>query len=369
MKSIVLSICILVLSAGLKAQKEQLFIKHSNKGPYVEHKVTPKENFYSIGREFNVHPKHLATFNSLDMSKGLHIGQLIKIPLSDTNYNRKSDEGTPVYYITPDEETIYNVSAGNNVLMEKLRKWNKISSDKLPRGSKLVVGYVNAREQSLAVNDNPQKTETATKAANEDNKKEIAKNDETPKQETKKEEQKIEAKEEPKNDSEIIQEKKEEPKMDSEIVQQKKDEPKKDSEMVQQKKEVKDEPVVSKKEDVIQVKQDVKPQSSEGGYFKAYFEKQTNQDPVSNEQTVTSGIFKTSSGWADGKYYLLMNGAEPGTIMQITNPSNNKIIYAKLLGEMTDLKQNDGLNIRISNAAAAALNISDTKNFIVRIDY
>ena len=251
MKSIVLSICILVLSAGLKAQKEQLFIKHSNKGPYVEHKVTPKENFYSIGREFNVHPKHLATFNSLDMSKGLHIGQLIKIPLSDTNYNRKSDEGTPVYYITPDEETIYNVSAGNNVLMEKLRKWNKISSDKLPRGSKLVVGYVNAQEQSLAVNDNPQKTETATKAANEDNKKEIAKNDETPKQETKKEEQKIEAKEEPKNDSEIIQEKKEEPKMDSEIVQQKKDEPKKDSEMVQQKKGVKDEPVVSKKEDVI----------------------------------------------------------------------------------------------------------------------
>ena len=64
-----------------------------------------------------------------------------------------------------------------------------------------------------------------------------------------------------------------------------------------------------------------------------------------------------------------MNGAEPGTIMQITNPSNNKIIYAKLLGEMTDLEQNDGLNIRISNAAAAALNISDTKNFIVRIDY
>jgi hypothetical protein len=60
MKSIVLVFCIFIFSAGVKAQTEHLFIKHSSKGPYVEHKVTPKENFYSIGREFNVHPKHLA---------------------------------------------------------------------------------------------------------------------------------------------------------------------------------------------------------------------------------------------------------------------------------------------------------------------
>jgi LysM repeat protein len=356
MKSIVLAICILFFSANLKAQTEQLFIKHSSKGPYVEHKVTPKENFYSIGREFNVHPKHLALFNSLNMSKGLHIGQIIKIPLSDTNYSRKAETGTPVYYLTSNEETIYNVSAGNHVLMEKLRKWNKIASDKLPRGSRLIVGYLNSQEQSTAINDNVQKTETQTKPAPVENEKGIAKNDDTPKQEIKKEEPKTEPKEELRKDSGIVQAKQEEPKKDNEIVQQNK--------------EVKDESTASQKnEDMIPVKEEANTQNSEGGYFKTSFEKQTDQQPVSKEQTVTSGIFKTSSGWADGKYYLLMNGAEPGTIVQVINPSNKKIIYAKLLGEMTDLKQNEGLDIRISNAAAAALNISDTGKFIVRIDY
>jgi hypothetical protein len=42
-----------------------------------------------------------------------------------------------------------------------------------------------------------------------------------------------------------------------------------------------------------------------------------------------------------------MSGAEAGTIIRITNPVNNKIIYAKLLGDMND-KQSQGLNIRIS---------------------
>jgi hypothetical protein len=64
-----------------------------------------------------------------------------------------------------------------------------------------------------------------------------------------------------------------------------------------------------------------------------------------------------------------MDGAEPGMIIKITNPTNNKAIYAKLLGEMTELKQNQGLNIRISNAAAAALEISETDKFIVKLNY
>jgi len=92
------------------------------------------------------------------------------------------------------------------------------------------------------------------------------------------------------------------------------------------------------------------------------------QQPASKEETVTSGIFKTASGWEDAKYYVLMSGAEAGTIIRITNPVNNKIIYAKLLGDMND-KQSQGLNIRISNAAANALDISETEKFTVKLNY
>src|SRR5215510_12332922 len=155
MKNVALLSVIIPITTLLQAQtNETLLIKSSDKGLYVDHKVTPKENFYSMGRAFNVHPKHIALFNGLDMSKGLSLGQIVKIPLSDTNFTQKTAKGVPVYYVTGNGETLYRVSTNNkNVLMENLRKWNHLSSDKLANGSKLIVGYLTTAEsQAMAVN-------------------------------------------------------------------------------------------------------------------------------------------------------------------------------------------------------------------------
>ena len=105
------------------------------------------------------------------------------------------------------------------------------------------------------------------------------------------------------------------------------------------------------------------------GYFKKYFDQQVKAIPLSKDQMVTSGIFKTENGMKDAKYYALIDGVEPGTIIKVTNPSNNKLIYAKVLGEMKGIKQNEGLDLRISNAAAAALEISESDKFIVHVNY
>jgi hypothetical protein len=339
MKNIVLLSVIILTARILQAQTNgTLLIKSSNKGLYVDHKVTPKENFYSMGRAFNVHPKHIASFNGLDMSKGLSLGQTVKIPLSDTNFTQKTDKGVPVYYVTGNGETLYRVSTNNkNVLMENLRKWNHLSGDKLPNGTKLIVGYLTTSEtQAMAVNNPSQKVEAATRPTQEN--KDIAKAPVNNKTEQKKEEVKNN---EAKNDAVTKPE------------QKKVDAP-----------QTKDE---SKKNDVIQAKE-VKTNSTDQGYFKTSFDQQVKQQPANKEQTVTSGIFKTASGWNDAKYYILMNGAEPGTIVRITNPGNNKTIYAKLLGEITD-KQSQGLNVRISNAAANALDISETNKFTVKLNY
>jgi len=359
MKSIVLSICIISFSLSLFAQTEQLIVKGSSKGSYVDHKVTAKENFYSIGRLFNVHPKHIALFNSLDMSKGLSLGQTIKIPLSDTNYSHKSEFGTPVYYLAGANETVYNVSTNNNVLMEKLRKWNKISSDKLPAGSKLVVGYlVNGQQQAVAVS-NQQKETVAEKPKSDSGKNVLA-------------------------DNVVKTEQKKEDVRDIEPGPARKAVLKEDSAKTAQPTETKEnvtsiEPGPAKKdvvkedlqknEPVTQPKEEVKPQNTNQGYFKTSFDQQIKQQPISKEQTVTSGIFKTASGWSDAKFYLLMDGIEPGTIVKITNPANNKTVYAKLLGEMGGLKQNQKVNIRISNATASALDINETDKFIVKLNY
>jgi hypothetical protein len=74
------------------------------------------------------------------------------------------------------------------------------------------------------------------------------------------------------------------------------------------------------------------------GYFKNNFNQQLKTSPLTKEQTLTSSIFKTQSGWQDGKYYLLINGVEPGTIVKITNPSNSKTVYAKVLYSMDKIE-------------------------------
>lgn len=358
-KFLVFSVLILVTLLSKAQTYETLVINKSEKGLYVDHKVTAKENFYSIGRAFNVHPKHIALFNSLDMSKGLSLGQTIKIPLSDTNFTQKSDKGIPVYYETSNGETLYRVSTNNkNVLMENLRKWNRLSSDKLANGTKLIVGYLTTTElQALAVNTPAQKVETTSKPVEQN--KDVAKAETTNKTETKKDEVKnTDAKS---NAITKPKQKKEEPKNETVAKQEvRKDDVK---EVAQPKEELK------KNNDVVQVKQETTSQNAAGqGYFKTSFDQQIKQQPLSKEQTVTCGIFKTSSGWSDAKYYLLMNGAEPGTIVKITNPSNNKTIYAKLLGEING-KQNQGLNIRISNAAANALDITEADKFVLKVNY
>jgi hypothetical protein len=341
MKNIVLLSVIILITTLLRAQtNETLIIKSSNKGLYVDHKATPKENFYSMGRTFNVHPKHIALFNGLDMSKGLSLGQNVKIPLSDTNFTQKTDKGVPIYYVTGNGETLYRVSANNNnVLMGNLRKWNHLPGDKLASGTKLIVGYLTTSEtQALAVNAPSQKTEAATKPAQEN--KDVVKTEVVNKPGQKKEVAKS---------SELKNDAVDKPEQKKVETTQPKDEPKKNN-------------------DAVQGKEEVKTKNTDQGYFKTSFDQQVKQQPANKEQTVTSGIFKTASGWNDAKYYLLMNGADPGTIVRITNPGNNKTIYAKLLGEMSD-KQSQGLNIRISNAAANALDISETDKFIVKLNY
>jgi len=94
--------------------------------------------------------------------------------------------------------------------------------------------------------------------------------------------------------------------------------------------------------------------------FKNVFEEQAKGRQMISE-TGTGGIFKSTSGWEDGKYYCLHNNAPAGTILKITNNATGKSVYAKVLDLITDIKQNNGLIVRLSNAAADALGVVDNK--------
>ncbi len=96
------------------------------------------------------------------------------------------------------------------------------------------------------------------------------------------------------------------------------------------------------------------------GYFASYFNR---KEKSNNTITGDAAIFKTTSGWTDKKYYVLLNDVTQGTIVRLT--ANNKSVCAKVLGPLPDIKEDAGLLLRVSNAAAAVLGIEDTKFGIV----
>jgi LysM repeat protein len=310
------------------AQAPELIIKSSDNGFYLDHKVAAKENFYSIGRLYNVPPKDIAAYNKLDMT-GLNLGQVIRIPLSAANFSQTVNAGTPVYYKVGENESLLKVSNANNkVLMGSLRKWNSLTSDKINAGNKLVVGFLISNQMPVA--KTPEKKETVTVSA---------------------------GKTERTFPSVVISK---EPVVEKPVVKAE-----------TQPTVVKTEPETEKKvtENPVTQNEITKPVVADQGYFKWSFDQQVKTIPVSKEETVTSGIFKTASGWQDAKYYALIDGIQSGTIIKIANPSNNKVVYAKVLGEISGVRQNAGLNLRISNSAASALDITEQDKFVVKVNY
>jgi LysM repeat protein len=338
---------------------QELVIKSGSKGLYLEHKVAPKEGLFPIGRMYNVHPRHIANFNGIDFNKGLAIGQQINIPLSDTNFKRTVNSGIPVYYKATDKESLANISVKNNVQIANLRAWNDLQSDNISSGTKLIVGFLITNEmQDKVVTIKPKNLVIEPSVSNvnktEEQKKQMengSKKEETPKV--------PDAEISVSNVNKAETQKKQ---MDPEI--RKEDPPKTDEKKI-------DPPVVKeepkKTEPVTKQSETFKDDGT--GYFKTNFYQQVKTSPLTKDQTLTSSIFKTTSGWQDGKYYMLINGVEPGTIVKITNPSNSKTVYAKVLYSMDKIRENQGVDIRISDAAAASLAVNETDKFILKVNY
>lgn len=318
------------------AFSQDLVIKSGSKGLYLEHKVAAKEGLFSLGRMYNVHPRHISNFNGIDFNKGLSIGQQINIPLTDTNFKQTVNTGVPVFYKVTDKESLANISVKSKAQINNLRTWNNLASDNMSVGTKLIIGFLITKElQDRVVTITPKTLVVEESVSN------VKKAEEQKKQ----------------TEPDVIKEadiRKEEPKkVEPEI---KKEEPP----MVK---------VEPKKTEPVVVKQPEIANDEGTGYFKNNFYQQVKVSPLKKEQTVTSSIFKTISGWQDGKYYLLINGVEPGTIVKITNPSNSKTVYAKVLYSMDKIRENQGVDIRISDAAASSLAVSETDKFILKVNY
>lgn len=321
----ILLICLSFFSQVIYSQSGDLIVQGVAPDMHLIHTVAPKENWYSIGRIYNISPKEIAPFNNLTMDKPLSIGQKLKIPLNATNFvqsGSKSDNSgfVPVYHVIQDKEWAFRVSTNyNKVPVENLEKWNGINKDQIKAGTKLIVGYLKVKGMPAGLKQEPV----------------IAKQEPSAKQEPVKHET---AKQEPV-----------------------KTEPVKQESIKQEEKVTKVAPVEDKKVEATVTT--VSNKNFNGGFFKSQFE-QSGKNSAGN-----AGVFKSNSGWQDGKYYALMNNVPVGTIVKITNSSSDKAVYAKILGNLADMKENVGLHIRVSDAAAAELGAGEAAKFQVEVKY
>lgn len=335
---------ILFLPFFSAAQDKPLLAEGVSPNLFITHKVAAKENFYSIGRIYNISPREIAPFNNLQLENGLSLGQVIRVPLSSSNFFQSgtadADEVfVPVYHIVSTKETLYRISANHNDLpVETLKQWNNIKGDAVKNGTKIIVGYLKVKKDLSLLAKNGVGNSINAKVLAE------VKSEKKPVQDDNSNKVKTATEAGP-------------PSINSDrfpIVKNP------DNEKTVGKEEIKKEPVqkIKEAENNIDRSPEVNGKDIKGGVFKSLFDSQVkNKDMVSEEGVF--GVFKSTSGWKDGKYYCLYNNATPGTIIKITTPDNGKFVYAKVLDVIPDLKQNTGLLILISNAAAEALGAAE----------
>jgi hypothetical protein len=296
-----------------------------NNGKMITHIIKPGETISSLTRIYHVKKDDILKLNNLSDRTVLHIGQKIIVP---TGKLTPTVVAAPAQVITnkvPTQSIDKNkhlVVSGDNlsriakqykVSEQQLKDWNGLKNDVIKAGSYLIISNSDETEIQPIV-------KAEVKPVIKEIKPVVAEVKPAVVEPTKKVETGVVAT--PITKTVIT----EEP-----VV-----------------KEIKQQPTIIKN-------------SSQGNDF---FEKQFV--PSQNSVEGLSGTFKTIAGWQDKKYYVLLSNVQSGSIVKIS--ANNKIVYAKVLGPLPNIKEDNNLALRVSNATAAALGATENQ-FNAKVEF
>lgn len=306
----------------------------SAQSSFVTHILKAGETLSLLAKQYNTNVGDIMRMNNMHADTKLVYGSAIKIP---SNKKTKAEVQQPL----PDKtinvvanknmlrhtvakgETLYSISKQYNVSKEQIKAWNNLTDNTLKLGTNLIVGTSNSSQPA-------DKTITETKR------------------------QRVETTQ-PIQTNNIIQ-----PEQKTEIANNVIEETKVDNADIK----TTNETLNSKPENIANntTANNVLPQGE--GFFQDQF-----SGKIKHKKHVSgiSKIFKTSSGWSDGKYYILADNINPGTVVKLI-ADNGKSVYAKVLWNMNDLKESNNVDFRVSNATAAALH-ENTDAFNLTVYY
>ncbi len=323
--------CTLFLAVALLCT-QQLNAQQS----YTSHKIKAGESLSGLAKKYHTTVGDIMRLNKMNQQSQLKIGETIKIPTTQqatattpkTNNTAKTQQAATskpsvtakanskaVTHVVKQGETLYQISKQYDVTVLSIMNLNDLATADLKAGQVLII------KETLPVDP------TSNEAVKEENELRV-----------KKATQVTASSDQPSSTSTK--------KQDAVITNT-------------------TAPTVTNNKDTYPTvsgtssQQSVPSNISSTGYFTQQFGVDVEGRDIETK-TGSSMIFKTASGWTDKKYYILMDDVPPGSIVKISS-DNNKVVYAKVLWSLGKMKENDGLSFRISNAAAAALDISDPK--------
>jgi LysM repeat protein len=302
----------------------------SSQTNYIKHTLTTGETLSALAKLYNTTVGDIMRMNGMHADSKLVYGSVIKIPSTQKNTGKaqhaqtvkqnvvSSASGNTVRHTVVKGETLYSISKKYNVSIEQLKAWNHLTDNGVNLGSSLIVG--NPTVADAALDTKRQRVETT---------------------------QQIEPTTTQQQEKTIVNNVAEKTNTGNTDM--------KATNAVSDSKPANENNYITSTISLTQ---------NGPGYFEDQFNtKGKHKKHISG----VSKTFKTASGWSDGKYYILADHINPGTIVKIT-ADNGKSVYAKVLWNMSDLKEGNDVDFRVSNATAAALN-QNNPSFNLTINY
>jgi len=320
----VLPVLILACLAGIAQPSGPLLPEKADGSLWLKHTVAPKENWYSVARIYHIGPRDIAAFNATEIAKPLAIGQALRIPLTEANFTQTGSTApneslVPLYHVVAGKEGLFRIGQDyNRIGIEQLKALNGLGTDAIRSGMRLVVGYLKVgRDQREWAGRTVAPPATTGKA---DAGGEITRTAEvkTPAGQVKTSDTGRTA-----------------PKRDTSTVK-----------------------AGAATRGAEPLRNRVDTSIAPGGHFAALYTQQSRAGTRA-ELTGVVASFKSTSGWKDGKFYLLMNGVTPGTVVRVTDALTGRSVHAKVLGDLPPIRENEKIAARISNAALSALELAE----------
>lgn len=119
----------------------------------ILHKLEPKDNYYSIGRRYNIKPNVIIQYNT---NASLRVGQIIKVPTEQSfvsampqttvtpSTTSTSNTASVTEYKVSAGETLYAISRRFNIKVEDIISQNNLKSNNLTPGQILKISSATA---------------------------------------------------------------------------------------------------------------------------------------------------------------------------------------------------------------------------------